>query len=642
MAKYGTWIRHPNQDCTVIFIHGLNSSNDAWKNKNGTFWPDLIKNNSELASIGIYTFEYYTGINSGSYSVSDAVDALRECLVIDKVIENQQHLIFVTHSMGGIIARRFIVSQMDLLKKSSVGIIGLFLVSSPSLGSDYANNFKLFQMLLNHSQIKVLEFSQNNLWLNDLDKDFMRVFQNQSEIPIYGKELYEDSATSLFKLFSRNQIVQPFSASRYFADSIKIPQSDHFSIAKPDSEHAFQHTLLVQFILDDRQRATTLLQSSEEVVKKSPPKVWLPTNKSELCQKFEIELHLRGIITSSEYATDYDYYVAWFNEIEPDQADHRMLSSIETNSAQHKAAFSENPATINQAYAYIYKTMLIQSKLISNENTAQTYARNIAKQLISTKFKHNSDSILIRFQSERAFDSIIEADLALDWNKYQQGIKNNMNTWERGQQALYDLFQWIGSSHRLILNTQGLGYFPALMFGSIFYSATSYNSKVLNYDNEWKLLLAEDPSDNLECNPSNPDYNSKNCIVCICITNTQPSNFVIDEMNKYSRKYIENGYNIINIYPKDNKSQKITDSKHISSIINFIIDALGGLPKRYQNYHLIISAPVALVVLLGQRLNGYQSWFLHEYIKTPSERPEQDHYYRLIDFPIVAQADPNR
>ncbi|GAA5530182.1 SAVED domain-containing protein [Herpetosiphon gulosus] len=384
--------------------------------------------------------------------------------------------------------------------------------------------------------------------------------------------------------------------------------------------------------------------SEKKLLEKSPPRVWLPTNKSELCQYFEIELNLRGIVTRSEYATDYDYYVVWFNECEPAQHDHIQLPWIQNNIAQQKVVFTENLASIHPAYQYICKSLVNsdQGKSIDSKNTAQAHAKALAKQLIADKFKHNSNALALEFQSERPFNPPIEADLALDWYAYQQNVNPKADTWERGQEALYDLREWIGDVHPLTLSTKCLGYFPALLFGSIFYRTSAYKLKVLNYDNEWQLSIHANPSDRLEYSMHTFDENLTNCILNICIVNSQPSNLVIQEMNIYSSKYIKDIGIIISIYPKDHHILEITDSNQASEIVSFIISTISKLPKRYQTYQLLISAPVALIVLLGQRLNGYRSWLFHEHIKAATEPTEPDCTYQLINFPIIAQANPNR
>ena len=240
----GQWIRKTNNGLNVVFIHGINSSEECWRHKNGSYWPDLLKDESELAELGIYLFSYRTGINTGSYSLSDIVDSLREYFKLDNLIDSSG-VIFVCHSMGGIVTRRFLVNQQSILIERGLNKIGLFLVASPSLGSEYANMLNLISIAMGHTQASALEFSQNNVWLNDLDKDFINLKTNKN-LQIKGKELIED--LPLYgKGWIRKQIVEPFSGAKYFGDSFKVPGSDHITIATPDNRDALQHRLLVQF-----------------------------------------------------------------------------------------------------------------------------------------------------------------------------------------------------------------------------------------------------------------------------------------------------------------------------------------------------------------------------------------------------------
>jgi hypothetical protein len=79
-----------------------------------------------------------------------AVTLKERLFTVDQVINNQQ-IIFVCHSMGGIVVRKFIVERILDIKKHNLSI-GLFLVASPSLGSDYANYVKLLSNLVGNAQ----------------------------------------------------------------------------------------------------------------------------------------------------------------------------------------------------------------------------------------------------------------------------------------------------------------------------------------------------------------------------------------------------------------------------------------------------------------------------------------------------------
>jgi len=247
----GKWVRKPQNNTSVIFVHGILSDGEkCWQNDSGAYWPNLLKNEKEFKNIGIWIFTYNTGIFSGTYNIGDAVDSLWSYMKLDHVFNHSKKLVFVCHSMGGIVARRLIVQhQLDFSKQKKC--LGLFLVASPSLGSKYANWLSLLTGMTGHTQAKSLKISQHNVWLNDLDKDFLNL--KEADNPgfiIRGKELIEDKPLIIKKLYFIKQIVEPFSGARYFGDSYKVPRSDHSSIAKPENSNAIQHRLLCEFIIE--------------------------------------------------------------------------------------------------------------------------------------------------------------------------------------------------------------------------------------------------------------------------------------------------------------------------------------------------------------------------------------------------------
>jgi hypothetical protein len=255
----GKWVRLPKDGGgVVIFVHGILSSGEAcWKHSNGAYWPTLLSEEQALSDLGIYVYTYQTSIASGYYSVGDVVGDLKERLKNAQtsngtIWQRAGAMIFVCHSMGGIVARKLIVrNQMELIELGAR--IGLFLVASPSLGSSYANWVAMIARAAGHTQAIALKFGQDNQWLNELDSEF-QTLKESARIPIVGRELQEDKfiVRRLFGLLP--QIVQPLSAHRYFGDPLKISHSDHFSISKPADATAIAHQALVRFLREDCQR----------------------------------------------------------------------------------------------------------------------------------------------------------------------------------------------------------------------------------------------------------------------------------------------------------------------------------------------------------------------------------------------------
>lgn len=267
----GRWVRLPEEGAgVVVFVHGILSSGETcWKHPNGTYWPTLLSEDQTLSHLGIYVYTYQTSISSGYYSVSDVVGDLKERLKGAQagkgtIWQGGGPMLFVCHSMGGIVARKLIVrSQMELIELGAK--IGLFLVASPSLGSSYANWVTTIARAAGNTQAIALKFAQDNQWLNELDTEF-QTLKESARIPIVGRELQEDKfiVRRLFRFFP--QIVAPYSAHRYFGDPLKITHSDHFSISKPADRNAIAHQALVRFLKEaDARLASSSGKTAESV-----------------------------------------------------------------------------------------------------------------------------------------------------------------------------------------------------------------------------------------------------------------------------------------------------------------------------------------------------------------------------------------
>jgi hypothetical protein len=243
----GGWLREPRNGSALVFIHGLFSTNDSAWRSNTAYWPALVQGETALAGHGIYLFDYDTALTSGNYSLSDASTALNEFLSLDGITAMPQ-IVFIAHSMGGIVARHFVVARQLRFAQARTSV-GFFLVASPSLGSEFANALSSLGLIYN-VQIDALRFRQANVWLNDLDQQFMNLKERQP-FPLFGRELVEADPYLLPRMvFASRQVVIPASGARYFGEAIKVPRSDHVSIVKPVDREALQHRMLVRFILD--------------------------------------------------------------------------------------------------------------------------------------------------------------------------------------------------------------------------------------------------------------------------------------------------------------------------------------------------------------------------------------------------------
>ena len=241
----GTWESDPTgKRAAVVFVHGiLSSAEKGWTNDAGKTWPRLLEESLRGESIAVYSFTYRTSFGSGDFSINDAADNMNELLVLDKVSQFPT-IVFVCHSMGGLVVRRFLVQRQQEYAASTFGI---FLVASPSMGAKYANWLAPIIGLAGHAQADALKVIKANPWLSTLDSDFSRLIRNKD---IKGREIVEDLPLFAPGWLFKKPLVDSWSGARFFAEPLRIPATNHFTIAKPESKDALQQRMLREFVLE--------------------------------------------------------------------------------------------------------------------------------------------------------------------------------------------------------------------------------------------------------------------------------------------------------------------------------------------------------------------------------------------------------
>lgn len=138
----------------ILFIHGLTGSNETWNNEStGNSFPELLlKDNTINENFDIAYFEYFTSFlnlkpklwslqslwnkdksTPKNLSVQEISNLLQTR--IDYELIEYDNIILIAHSMGGLIAKRTI---LDNLEKGNSKIKIFFSLAVPHLGSDLA------------------------------------------------------------------------------------------------------------------------------------------------------------------------------------------------------------------------------------------------------------------------------------------------------------------------------------------------------------------------------------------------------------------------------------------------------------------------------------------------------------------------
>jgi hypothetical protein len=252
--NYG-WYRFTESDTVFVFIHGmLSNSQDGWKNKNGTYWPDLIQIDQRFVASSkegkkeepsIFLAGFTTSLHSVNYGIDDAAIELLTNLRnqtpdLKPRALTKEKFIFVAHSTGGIVLRKMLSSK-EGRESFSPKKIGLVLIASPSHGSYWADKAEFAARILNHEMIKQL--MRSSAILAAVNLQWTQMLTAKTLPFLEGVEAFESTSIAP----GLPSIVDMATQSPSFASPRRIPESDHFTIAKPDNAYHPSHAMLLDF-----------------------------------------------------------------------------------------------------------------------------------------------------------------------------------------------------------------------------------------------------------------------------------------------------------------------------------------------------------------------------------------------------------
>ncbi len=255
------WFSWTSSDTVIVFVHGiLSDSRSAWlqgKQDTGyTYWPHLVSKDSYFQQPSIFLCGFYAKNDASFYEIQDASEEVYRGLINEykttksgtQAAYHKDNLLFVCHSTGGIVITDLLCRhKSEFLSKT----IGLLLFASPAKGSRLADCFRTIARLYNNklaSQLCVRS-KQRNAVFNDF-KQLLSAKTANERLTLVGAEAIEHHFLLHWKmlpLFNRLVVVSSKNVGEYWGAPSRLPQTNHFSIVKPDSVNHPAHLYLRQF-----------------------------------------------------------------------------------------------------------------------------------------------------------------------------------------------------------------------------------------------------------------------------------------------------------------------------------------------------------------------------------------------------------
>jgi hypothetical protein len=219
-------VKYPRAPVAVVFVHGLfGDTLGTWRDPARGDGKGLIKLLEDAASGGqlhgsvdTYAFGYdSTFLSRASLSPSDAASVLYERLAREGIMNEYPRIVFVAHSVGGLITMRLLLDQPAL--RSQVPLC--FFYSTPFAGSQIAT---IRERVSANPALKALVPASGDYWVESM----LGEWRKTSDKPVL-KCAYETAP-----LASGAKVVE-YRQETGVCSEVRPVARDHLQIVRPSS-----------------------------------------------------------------------------------------------------------------------------------------------------------------------------------------------------------------------------------------------------------------------------------------------------------------------------------------------------------------------------------------------------------------------
>lgn len=208
--------RNDHNDRVIVFVHGIfGDALDTWRcPSTRMYWPSKILMEDAFKGFDVYVASYESPYFGNRMTIDEIVGNLQNRLQHDKVFDHKQ-VIFVAHSLGGLIVQRFLLTHREYGKQ----VPFIYFYSTPETGAEIA---RLGSVFSSDPLLKEMFPGDANDYLLNLESEWKAAgFTNIHRYCTYEKLPMKGV-----------MIVDRLSGTRNCESAVAINQ-DHAGIVKP-------------------------------------------------------------------------------------------------------------------------------------------------------------------------------------------------------------------------------------------------------------------------------------------------------------------------------------------------------------------------------------------------------------------------
>jgi pimeloyl-ACP methyl ester carboxylesterase len=265
------WVRRQGNATAkgvIVFVHGvLGDAKSTWSNGQA-YWPSLLTRDHAFDGQDIYVYQYPAPKFGYSFTVDEVAENLRLKLTNEGVM-SYQRMSFVSHSMGGIVTRAFILKYQNLVVPK---IRLLYFFATPTSGSPYAT---LASWVTKNAQFKDIYPMKSDSYLAPLERNWL-----DANLRLKSYCAYEAVPMRMLGL----KIVEMDSATLLCTEHPDPIDENHIDIVKPANTSSTAYVALRAAFLETAAQApekSTHVVSTSNLKASVAPAPQRPREKKE-------------------------------------------------------------------------------------------------------------------------------------------------------------------------------------------------------------------------------------------------------------------------------------------------------------------------------------------------------------------------
>jgi len=234
------YLRRTNADTVIVFVHGVfGGSVGTWTNsESGAYWPKLLLEDDTFKAADVYVYSYATPYLAASYTIDELIENMRLMMDNDEVFQKHKNVVFICHSMGGLVVRGLIKRYPSNAAKVPL----IYFFSTPTAGSHVT---ELAQFLSRNPQLKGMLPAGSDAYVTNLQHDWRAL------------PLHVNSRCAYEKLDTYGlRIVDEQSASALCDGPVDPIDTNHIDIVKPRDRNGVPYIAFRQAFLAAQQESS--------------------------------------------------------------------------------------------------------------------------------------------------------------------------------------------------------------------------------------------------------------------------------------------------------------------------------------------------------------------------------------------------